>query len=505
MSCGCDHHGEPIPVQVVDDRWSGPLDLSENSHFLLELLDATHRWRERLVEELTFESGTHVRVSSAYQIEFPQAVLRGHVPDPERTREVHALVPLATRPKRPLVNFGVSATGDRPVHLVSRSATASLQRDYLKWMVSESAAKKALKGNDIATLFKAVCEFTPDVWRWFLDTQPSPPLALQAYLREGLRDRMTSQPTGEQVRAWADQALAIGQRIWEAAGEHEPDIQSSAHNMLLALPLMDTLPDEPEGVDALLARLRTGVERLDTKREPDRLLLAQLAEYGARYELIVETTVPLREPMTIKLVEDRPLRPEHRLWLPWFGTTHQPFPINDARSVHLEARCPDPNVRFVERRFRVRDNERQKVGLGKLQSARITRESLSVYTAHPSRPASAEVRLKLRLRPHVYAIAVTLSALNVAATVMATGVSGGGPTLDRLAILAVPTTIAAAFALTREQTALASRLISWWRWVLILTTLALWTVVICEIATYHSPPAKHAAIQVPSPSGRSLH
>jgi hypothetical protein len=482
-------------VQVVDYGASERVDLSERSNFLLDLLDGTHRWRERLVEELTFESDTHVRVQSTYQIEFPPDLLRDYVCDLERTREVHVLVPLTTRPKRALLNFDLVGAGGRPAHLVSRSSTASLQRDYLKWMAAKTSAPFAADNVQIDALFKAICEFSPDVWRSYLTKEPSRPLALQAYLKDGLAARMATAPTGGQIRAWSDASLAIGQMIWRAAGQNERDELSAAHDVLLALPLMDELPSDPSGIDALLASLHAALVRLVPGREEnDHLLFAQLAEYGVRYELLVETTVPILEPATIKLSEDRPLRPERRIHAPWLGVTRQPFAINDARSMHLEARCGDPYVRFRQR-FKVRDHEKRELGLGPLESARITHESLSVYTSHSKRPPSADVRLRLLLPAHVYAVAAMLSFLNIAAAVMATGVSGGGPTLDRLAILAVPTTIAAAFALTREQTALASRLIAGPRWVLILTTLVLWTVVIFEVGTYHPPkdPPVHRA------------
>jgi hypothetical protein len=78
-----------------------------------------------VVEELTFESGTHVRLQTAYQVDFPPDLLRPYL-DVSTTRSINALIPIATREKKPLLNLDTVGAAGRPAHLVTRSSSAAL-------------------------------------------------------------------------------------------------------------------------------------------------------------------------------------------------------------------------------------------------------------------------------------------------------------------------------------------------------------------------------------------
>jgi hypothetical protein len=111
---------------------------------------------------------------------------------------------------------------------------------------------------------------------------------------------------------------------------------------------------------------------------------------------------------------------------------------------------------------------------GWLETVRHTREALAIYSSEPQRPYYVTLEACLSVaRP--LALSTVLLCLASLLAIVATSVIGfSGPVGDRLAVLAIPTTIAAAFVLAREQTALATRLQWIPRTVLAAITLALW-------------------------------
>jgi hypothetical protein len=255
--------------------------------------------------------------------------------------------------------------------------------------VEISPARDDLHGLAETGLFEAICAFTPDLWREISTRHATRNEALRAYVTGGTKNVL--RPTAADIGRWAAMSREAGLLICRAAG-HRWSCESSADDILLALPHIEPGPTEIEGVDSLLHRFLDAVQAADSAG--DELLLGVLCEYGRRYELIVETEVPIMEPFTLKVSEDRPLDLSAR----W---TRQSFAINEARSAHLEARFRDPNVTFSQ--FEVLDANGVPFGIGRLESARRTIETLSLYTSDPDRPLYAEVRLKLRLARHLYA------------------------------------------------------------------------------------------------------
>ncbi|HEV7773577.1 MAG TPA: hypothetical protein VGO48_09865 [Conexibacter sp.] len=77
-----------------------------------------------------------------------------------------------------------------------------------------------------------------------------------------------------------------------------------------------------------------------------------------------------------------------------------------------------------------------------------------------------------------------LMLLNLGAVAVAIGMPHDA-LVERLALLTIPTTLAATFVLVREQTALASRLLGRARVALGATTVLLWLVVLVLLLTFH--------------------
>ena len=455
-------------LTTKDDR----ADLSERSDVLIALMDDTTRWRERVVEELTFGSGAHVRASTALQIDFPPAFLAQFV-DLATVRRANMLVPLGTRVKQPLLGLDIVGHAGAPAHLVSRASTAALEALYLELATASSPAAAEIEAGLPGKLLEAICVFSPDLFRSFLaeagNELPADrmEIALARYLQSGFADAFDI--SVQDVRQWRERRNQVGEILTRRL-EEERAVSSSSEEVLLALPRVDPLPNSKDEVAAIVAAYADAVVAADAAG--DALLLSVIGEYGRRYELIVETEVPLLEPATITVAEDRPLNLR-------FGRSHQRFALGEARSAHLEARVTDPNVTLG--RFDASRLGGKPVRLGPLESARFTPESISLYSSEPDRPYYVDVALRLRPRWHLRLTSYLLITLNVSAAITALVIGTRGELEARLAILVVPTTLATTFVLVREQTALLVRLLQLTRLPLGASTLMLWLVAVVQL------------------------
>lgn len=442
------------------------VDLSEDSEFFLDLL-ASNNWHERLVSELRFGSRNHVRVISSYQIDFPPALLERYEDEGlKNALRANILLPLTTRPKRQLLNFSLSGPEGSSATLTSRVSIAALQAQYLM-LLAETSYADGLASID-SQLYESICVFTPEFFQeTFLKACGSDNVdeALARYLSGGLGWNVLI----SDVRRWRERTVEAGHVLAKHLGEPYNQV-SSSEEVLLAIPHNSTRPRSPEEIDSLVFGFCDGIEAAD--HASDNEFLVALAEYGRRYELVVEVEVPLLEPSRIKVEEDVPLELKLRRLRPWVG---QAFPLGDSRSAHIEARVDDANVEVAE--FELHDPE-GKDAKAWLESIRHTREALAIYGNDPERPRFATLWLRLSVTRPLMIGAVMLSLANVIAIVAIPLIDFDGSVGDRLAVLVIPTTIAATFALVREQTALAARLQWIPRLILTLTTVALWLEVV---------------------------
>jgi hypothetical protein len=455
------------------------VDLSENSDFLLSLIDRPLQWRERLVEELAFEAGAHVRVASAYQVDIPPNLIREFA-DTETHQRANVLLPLTTRAKELLLHLDVTGLNGAPAHVLSRASIAALETEYLVRLIETSPACDQVRAGLPENLLEAICVFTPGYYESLLDDEGSLEQSLLRYLTEGLPASV--QLDEACVRRWrASTARATDLLAWY--GDWLPPGISSAEEVLLAIPDMEPCPGSTEQIDVLLTQYDEAV--MAAAAAGDDVLLTALTEYGRRFEFIVEVEIPLLEPSTIKLNEDRALGRSTGGWV------MQEFRLSDARSAHLEARILDPNVEIDN--FEVHDLHDNVVALGPLESVRRTDEALALYSSEPDRPDYARLRLRLRPRRHLRWTSIALMVLNLLAAVAAIAMPRDGISMERLSLLALPTTLATTFVLVREETALASWLQRHMRVGLGLTTAALWAVVLSFVVMFHPPKGEDSS------------
>jgi hypothetical protein len=447
-------------------------DLSEESAFLMELLDQTRLWRERLVQEIQLGSWTHLRLISSYQIEFPPELLSRYV-NLKRATRANVLLPLTMRAKAPLLNFSLTGPAGAPAALTSRASTAALQAQYLGLLALTSRAADSLACIE-PSVYEAVGAFTPGLYRdtFLKRMRGDHEQALAAYLSKGLGVTIG----GGDVARWRYWTQRAGEILKDRLDE-PADPLSCSEELLLAIPRMDPPPRSAADVEVVVKGFLDGVEAAELAG--DAAFLGVLAEYGRRYEMIIETEVPLLEPSTIKIEEDLPLELSDR------GVLTHTFPFGDARSTHLEIRSLDPSVEIVD--YGVRQPTGEDAS-GWLESVRHSRDALIVYSSEPDRPYYAMLSLRLRTARHLIVTVGMLIIANVGAMVAALVMPTSESYVDRLAILVVPTTIAAAFVLYREQTALATRL-QWLgsRGLLAATTVVLWMLVLVCLITYDDP------------------
>lgn len=433
-------------------------DLTNDLEFTLRLLDDTWAWRQRLVETCEFRSLHHIAVRSSLQLEFPPGMIEQWVPGD--AKHINALIPLATRPKRPLLGFDLVGPQGRPAHLLPRASIAAIQAEFLRRLVEGSPAGAGLTGGLEPDLLEALCVFTPGTWREFKVREGSELESLTAYLSEGTGldfDERAVFDVLTAVEAAASQLLDVL--------DEEPEPDSSAENILLALPLLKPFPGSVQEALGLAARFAESIDA--ATRAGDRALLVALGDYGRRWEVIVEAEVPVREPTTIKFSEERPLKLRPHGWVT------QQFSLGDARSAHFQARVADSAVELgaytVEWRGRT-------VGVPLIEAASHTRETFALYSSDPERPFYVTVGIRLRVLGAVRAVMGAVGALTAFALVAALLIPGNGALAEGLAVVTLPTTFAVALVVVREQTTLAVRLHQWPRRLLLLLVFVLWVV-----------------------------
>lgn len=455
-------------------------DLSEKKDFLLDLLSDSTLWKQRVVTEFNFAAANHVRVASSFQIEFPPALIEKYV-DTRFTRRANILLPVTAKSKDALLNFNLSGPGGTPATLAPRVSIAGLQADYLQGLaVSSPAGLKPLEH----AIYDAISVFTPFTFRTrFLRrsrlglwAERPFPEALLRYLNEGLGFSIES---GD-VSRWRTKTTKAG-AILARRLEEPPERFSSSEELLLAIPLIEPPPTSIAEVNSIVDGYLDQVEQADNAN--DDAYLSVLAEYGRRYELICEAEVPVLEPFRVKVEEDRPLGLEAR------GAMTHDVVIGGSRSMHIEARTSDSNV-VLGKKMELNDAQGKSI-FNRMELVRITPEGLALYSSDQKRPYIATLSLRLRVAFQLTVAALLLTVISLLAALSALSLPANRFLVGSLGVLVVPTTVASAFVLTREDSPLATRLQRYWRAGLALATLALWFVVVGRLISYDASSEKN--------------
>lgn len=452
------------------------LDLAADERMPLALL-SDQSWKQRLVERMELGWADRVTIESRYQLVLsPEVVVEatGDLIGPDRPAYVRTLLPLFTRPKTPFVDLRFAADKCPHPHLVPRGPTAQIQTAFVAEQRYHSPANRdALQIGLSDELLLAICTAIPrfaDSYLALEQYQEQPVQAIAQYLSEGLGWKVDS----DFVRRPLEVAQEAGALLSIALNE-EPDPLSASENVLLALPFLEKRPTSPVELFQIVKAYRRALQAISDVQ--DQALLSLVAEYGRRWEVLLDTTVPINEPFTLGVRQDFPLRLSKKFRNP--AALTQRLNPGQASSYHLQVRANDQSIRLGEK-YELREVVHPSLGPGRLigvpliDGDMLQDETLVVYTADPQIPYTVDLVLPL-IPARDVAIPLSVTKwLTASAIVTALLVDGGRDLLSGLAIILIPITFVAAFVLTREQSSLASLLQSRARTWLAVAVALLW-------------------------------
>lgn len=463
------------------------IDLSDEPGVTFKLMDEPLAWRERAVHEISLRDSDHVDASVTYQICIPLGLVRPYEPTAQIGDRVRLLLPFAARPKRLLVNVGLEGAEENPASLILKRDATRLQAGYMSHVDGRPQEEQPLHG----ALWRGVSAYTPWAWRehyvglmrrirnprWLVSGHPWRTEALARYLEADLELGITAQ----HVAKWLSETEESRIALVDALGEGE-DPESASECILLAIPYMTVRPEATADIDILVAEFSTAVKTMHPRAR------RTLAELGRRWQLMIDTTLPIGRPCTVELFEQRPWlnSPSPRLV--------QEIAIADATATHVEIRAADHSV--VLRRLRVSDFAGEPVDVWVSEDARATADAVSLYVNAKTAPDVVEalypdtraapgvVRVGVRAQPrwtHRRPILWLQVLIVMAGITMISLPESSHQFVESLALLTFPLTLAGVVVLAREATSLAERLLSRSRILLMLSIAALWAIALSRL------------------------
>jgi hypothetical protein len=446
-------------------KTAAAVDLREYPELTHRLLDDTRAWRERVVHQFTVGDVDHVQASMSYQVRLPADVVTPFASRAKTGDEVRLLLPLTIRQKELLLGLHFSAPPQGHCTLLLREQIANLQAGY----VARLLARGSGEAPQLEAVWYGVSAFTADSWRHHLALQRRPwrrrhsqmVRALVQYLNADLGLGISP----DDVRRWLA-ALAPAKQLLIAALEEGEGNDSPAELLLLGIPFMPFRPTSPSAIDQIIDDFVRCVHRMT---EDERSVIA---EYGRRWEVIVDTVVPVEQPVTIKLSDQRP----------WIDSPspimEQAIPFGDARTVHVEIRAADRAV--VLSAPALLDLGGARVDLS-ADAIRKAQDVVSIYASQPDRPYFVRIRTRARVRLSHRMMIWWLLVLVALAGGVAVALPDASDLVGSLTLLTFPLTLAGAVVLTREASGLADRLLLRWRVCLAFAIAALWVVTLGKL------------------------
>jgi hypothetical protein len=446
-------------------------DLTTDEAVLFLLADTS--WRLRRIEHLDLFSATRYRLVTRHYLELPE-----DVPRLVKDRPIRARLPVGRREKQPLLNFIASCAGGTSAQLVPLGTNTKIQAKRL-------VALRDAAGLDPAALphwlLLAICQHVPGQWRefrrhrWSAGPAREITRAMEAYL--GAFGGLAADT--ETVARWRGRCAHAAPPLAAVLGEDE-DLCSSSENVLLAVAHADHYLDADD-VEGVVGRYADAVASAAQRDDPHAYaFLRALATYGRRWEMMLDVDLEPGRLATIRVEEDRLFELEGRLG----STVVHRVVHRESRSIHVDAVATDHTIAVAD--LSLRDQAGRPVtstplvedGVawpGAMGLVRASGDTATAYAAGKDPPEQVDFRVRLRpirdIRwPPLGAIAVTALAIYFAATTDATDRA------DTLAVIVVPATVGAAFAVVREQSTLAMRLQRWPNFILGLAIVALWLV-----------------------------
>lgn len=451
------------------------LDLTEEWDLTFALLDDTRAWRQRAVHEIVLRDSDHVDAATAYQVRLPLELIRQFEPAVQPGDRVRVLLPFTIRPKHLLLNVDFTGIKGEPTTLLLRETASVLQAAYLAHVDGRSLGDQPVGG----ALWVGVSAYTVTAWR---EHQARLKPQMWRRLRSGWQDSWRVRAVAAyldadlelgiepgHVEQWLQQTEATRLALIQALGEDE-DSESSAECILLAIPFMPFRPARIEDIDILIGEFCAAVDSMNGRAR------RILAEYGRRWEAVLETVVPVGQACSIKLTEQRP----------WIGAPSpvlkQEFALGDATTTHVEIRAADRSVTLDQPRLV--DRVGRRVGFALVDEVRETPDAVAIYAADAVGRHFVQVSLRARVRLGHRLLSMSMLALMVPTGVAVLALPDNENLVESLALLIFPLTLAGTVVLTRESSSLAERLLRRWRLGLIVAISLAWLMTLCRLLLY---------------------
>lgn len=473
------------------------LDLSSSVEAVMTLLDTEIDWRARSVEHLTFTTELTCLARRSVQVTPLNRFLPRLEGSLEKARVARLVLPIGMFPKRPLLDFDVRVD-ERAAYLLKRVDIADLQAEYVIRSLEGRKPSEALR-----SLITSICEFTPGQWiqirekgwtgRLLTYLNKSGPLGveihgrvgrlshvlrtrllcskLQTYLRDSMGDTVadSSSISRQLVEGWVRECTAIA-KLLEGYLREPPSIDSSSDLSILAMPLVANRGqlNNVGQISERLLELRKLCEEVKAHEvDQQEAGLSVLAEYGRRWEAMVQCTVPIDAPFLVTTCETRPANIE------CFGWVWEDVIFADAQSSHLVMKAADDVAVISD----IRARDAYGTDLQNFVTAvRQTDEVAAVYSSDGDRDYFARFGIRFVAYFDVRVVGWVIEMityLGIAIIIRKWAILGA----TDLAVIAVPTTFAASVLLSRERTSLGTHLLRWSRRRLLFALMTLWGMV----------------------------
>lgn len=442
-------------------------------------MEEANEWRQRSVTEIVLRERDYVDLTTAYQICLPLELIRKYASKARIGDTIRLRLPFSVRPKQLLLD--TDFTGYR------NNSTSLLLRDEIATIQAEQLLKKNELPLDNDSLIYitlvGVSRYMVPGWRQYNSPRGflKWPIALYRRTKFGKKKHMSKaiakylddelndvKVEPNHVNDWLELLKPAASKLIEALGEGE-HTDSSADCVLLAIPFMEKSPTGLKAIDEVVETYSRFVNSLDQES------LRLLANYGRRWQAIVETVVPIGVPCTIRMSERRP----------WPGSIRhrmvQEIQFGNAKSTHIEIRVASDAVMISKPR--VLDFANKTVGY--FDELRDTPHAAAIYTSDPRCPDFARVRVNARAS-YIYQLLVfgLFYPLVTFAIIAAVSLPGSSHFVNSLTLLVLPITLVGAFVISREPTSLAERLLLPLRFLMASSVVALWTIAIVRLARY---------------------
>lgn len=443
----------------VNSKPMRTIDLSSEPEFTFRLLDDTRAWRERSLHEFSLHDSDHVDVKTTYQIRIPTELVAEFQSDVLPGDKLRLVLPFTVRAKELLFDVSIQGAGGSHAALLLRQESASLQAEYLGRLTSDSKTE-----GDLEQLWFGVSAYTLASWHEHQARSPrssrhARPSQRAHDITQYLNADLPFEVELDQVIQWLDALDRPKALLVEALREGE-DPDSSSECILLAIPFMPGQPSDAKTITRLLDDFVQAVESMDNNARQ------ALAEYGRRWEVFLETEVPVGQACSIQFTETRV----------WKGSPspilEQEIPLGDAVSAHIEIRAADHGV--VIDKPNITDLTGAIVGYEAGDAIRETADAIAIYASDPERPYFARVSVRVRARTWQRLLIWSLLLLVIGAQIIVWLIPNGVDLVNSLTLLTFPLTLAGTFVLTRAPTPLTERLLRKLRLLLMAAIVTLW-------------------------------